>query len=59
MTYDHFFSGALGRLHAERCYRVFADLERVAGRFPHAYGILRTARGRSRSRIDRAISKRE
>jgi hypothetical protein len=26
MTYDHFFSGALGRLHAERRYRVFADL---------------------------------
>src|SRR5262245_47095210 len=36
MTYDHFFSAALARLHAERRYRVFADLERVAGRFPHA-----------------------
>jgi hypothetical protein len=36
MTYDHFFSAALARLHDERRYRVFADLERVAGRFPHA-----------------------
>jgi len=36
MTYDHFFSGALARLHEERRYRVFADLERIAGRFPHA-----------------------
>jgi 5-aminolevulinate synthase len=36
MTYDHFFSAALTRLHQERRYRVFADLERVAGRFPHA-----------------------
>ena len=36
MTYDHFFSAALARLHAERRYRVFADLERMAGRFPHA-----------------------
>jgi 5-aminolevulinate synthase len=36
MIYDHFFSAALARLHAERRYRVFADLERIAGRFPHA-----------------------
>src|SRR5215831_16166414 len=36
MTYDHFFSAALARLHTERRYRVFADLERIAGRFPHA-----------------------
>jgi 5-aminolevulinate synthase len=36
MIYDHFFSDALARLHAERRYRVFADLERIAGRFPHA-----------------------
>src|SRR5262245_56241781 len=36
MTYDHFFSAALARLHAERRYRVFADLERIAGRIPHA-----------------------
>jgi 5-aminolevulinate synthase len=36
MIYDHFFSAALARLHKERRYRVFADLERVAGRFPHA-----------------------
>jgi 5-aminolevulinate synthase len=36
MTYDHFFVAALGRLHDERRYRVFADLERIAGRFPHA-----------------------
>jgi 5-aminolevulinate synthase len=36
MTYEHFFADALARLHEERRYRVFADLERIAGRFPHA-----------------------
>nr|ABB90620.1 5-aminolevulinic acid synthase [Rhodoblastus acidophilus] len=36
MDYTKFFADALDRLHAERRYRVFADLERVAGRFPHA-----------------------
>ena len=36
MTYDHFFSAALARLQEERRYRVFADIERIAGRFPHA-----------------------
>lgn len=36
MTYDHFFSAALTRLKDERRYRLFADLERTAGRFPHA-----------------------
>jgi 5-aminolevulinate synthase len=36
MRYDDFFSDALTRLHDERRYRVFADLERIAGRLPHA-----------------------
>jgi 5-aminolevulinate synthase len=36
MTYDRFFSAAIARLHEERRYRVFAELERIAGRFPHA-----------------------
>ena len=36
MTYEHFFADALAHLHEERRYRVFADLERIAGRFPHA-----------------------
>ncbi len=36
MKYEKFFGDALDRLHNERRYRVFADLERVAGRFPHA-----------------------
>jgi 5-aminolevulinate synthase len=36
MKYNTFFADALKRLHDERRYRVFADLERIAGRFPHA-----------------------
>jgi len=36
MNYDAFFATALSRLKEERRYRVFADLERMAGRFPHA-----------------------
>lgn len=34
MNYKSFFDNALDRLHEERRYRVFADLERIAGRFP-------------------------
>jgi 5-aminolevulinate synthase len=34
MNYNAFFANALTRLHDERRYRVFADLERIAGRFP-------------------------
>ena len=36
MNYSAYFTDALARLHGERRYRVFADLERIAGRFPHA-----------------------
>jgi 5-aminolevulinate synthase len=36
MDYNSFFDGALAQLRNERRYRVFADLERVAGRYPHA-----------------------
>src|SRR5215831_15210574 len=36
MKYNVFFTDALARLREERRYRVFADLERVAGRFPYA-----------------------
>jgi 5-aminolevulinate synthase len=36
MDYSGIFAEALSALHAERRYRVFADLERIAGRFPRA-----------------------
>ncbi|HEY8384324.1 MAG TPA: 5-aminolevulinate synthase [Microvirga sp.] len=36
MDYHGYFTSALDRLKAESRYRVFADIERVAGRFPEA-----------------------
>jgi 5-aminolevulinate synthase len=36
MKYDAFFADALSRLRDERRYRIFADLERIVGRFPHS-----------------------
>ena len=36
MDYDGFFSDAVARLRDERRYRVFVDIERIAGRFPCA-----------------------
>ncbi len=36
MDYQSIFTDAINALHAENRYRVFADLERIAGRFPAA-----------------------
>ena len=36
MHYRAYFAAALDRRHSEQRYRVFADLELIAGRFPHA-----------------------
>ncbi len=36
MNYQRFFEAAVDQVHAERRYRVFADLERIAGAFPQA-----------------------
>ena len=36
MDFDDFFKARIDALHAEGRYRIFADLERMAGRFPHA-----------------------
>jgi 5-aminolevulinate synthase len=44
MPYQDYFARALSRLRDERRYRVFAELERMAGRFPHA--IWHTPEGR-------------
>ncbi|MEY9558516.1 7-keto-8-aminopelargonate synthetase-like enzyme [Sinorhizobium fredii] len=38
VRYDRFFVDAIAQLHAEQRYRVFADLERIAGCFPRAIG---------------------
>jgi 5-aminolevulinate synthase len=42
-NYEGFFSAALLRLRTEQRYRVFADLERIAGRFP--FGIWHSPQG--------------
>lgn len=36
MNYDGFFEAAIARLWSERRYRFFADVERIASRFPRA-----------------------
>jgi 5-aminolevulinate synthase len=36
MNYQRFFEEAIDQVHAERRYRIFADLERIAGSFPRA-----------------------
>ena len=50
MDYSQFFSAALSRLHDERRYRVFANLERNAARFPASRCGDRTKRARARAK---------
>ncbi len=49
MNYRRFFEEAIDQLHAERRYRIFADLERIVGRFPKA---LWRANGRAQALSD-------
>ncbi|HET7888868.1 MAG TPA: 5-aminolevulinate synthase [Bradyrhizobium sp.] len=44
MNYDLYFEQAVSKLHHERRYRVFVDLQRQVGEFPHA--IWHSANGR-------------
>jgi 5-aminolevulinate synthase len=44
MNYNGYFRHALARLRNERRYRVFADLERIAERYPRASGTRLRAR---------------
>jgi hypothetical protein len=37
MDYEGFFKERLGALRAKGRYRIFADIERCCGRFPHAF----------------------
>src|SRR5437660_12351235 len=37
MDFDDFFKARVDALHAEGCYRVFADLERRCGQFSRAF----------------------
>jgi 5-aminolevulinate synthase len=37
MNYEAFFTAAVNRLKDEQRYRVFVDLERIAGRFSTRY----------------------
>src|SRR5260370_28765274 len=46
MNYDEFFADAIGCLWHERRYRMFADLERIAGRFPPRDLAFTASRGR-------------
>jgi hypothetical protein len=47
MGHDRFFAAAIAQLRAERCYRVFADLERIAAGSRTRFGTLRRAHATS------------
>ncbi len=54
MNYQRFFEEAIDQLHAERRYRVFADLERIAGAFPARHlALQRPRRGNHRLVLQR------
>ena len=48
MDYRSIFTDAIAALHAERRYRVFADIERIAGPIPHRPLAQRGGRARDR-----------